>query len=153
MWKEGEQMRNEQGQAPRQSSGQAYVELVLVLSLLSLIIAGVLFFGSVLYTKLAVSMASYDGARAAVEALHEGAGVGQGREAARVTLEGFHMSASPAQVSVYYTSGWDRGQEVVCLVSYNLSLSHLPFVSAFFGSSVPVRSWTSLRVETFRSDW
>jgi len=126
---------------------------VLVLSLLSLIIAGVLFFGSVLYAKLAVSMASYDGARAAVEALDEGAGVGQGQTAARRTLEGFHMNTGPARVSVYSTSSWDRGQEVVCLVSYNLSLSRLPFVGRFFNPTLPVRSWTSLRVEEFRSDW
>ena len=138
---------------PRHSTGQAYVELLLTLSFLSLIIAGVLFFGQVLYANLAVSMASYDGARAAVEALEQGAGTGQGREAAYLTFTGFHMNPAPAQISVYATSGWGRGREVVCDVSYDLSLAGLPFVSAFFPPSFPVHSRTSLRVETYRSDW
>jgi len=132
--------------------GQAFVELLVVFTLLSLVIAGVLFFGQVLYAKLAVSVASYDGARAAVEALHKGTGVRQGQQPAELTLTGFHVDPSPAQVSVYATSGWGRGEDVVCTVSYNLSLAGLPFVSNFFPASFPVGSRTALRVETFRSD-
>jgi hypothetical protein len=43
--------------------GQAFVELVMVLPLFLLIIAALIFFGRVLYVKIAADMPSYDACR------------------------------------------------------------------------------------------
>jgi len=66
----------------RDSRGQAYVELIMVLPILLILVAAVIFFGRILYLKIALDMASYDGVRAAVEALDEQAGISQGVTAA-----------------------------------------------------------------------
>jgi len=141
----------------RKEEGQSYVEFLWVIPIFTLFAAGVLVFGQVLYCQLACHMASYDGARAAAEALLSGAGMHQGVEAAYQTLEGFHI-ANPrgAAVSVYSVGMWARTQEIHCTVRYNLALSHLPFVGMFSGvfpSGLEVSSDTALRVESYRSMW
>lgn len=136
--------------------GQGYAEFLWVLPIFTIFIAGVMFFGQIFYCQLACDMASYDGARAAAEALLTGAGTYQGQIAAARTLEGFHMDPSPASISVYAPGEWERGREIYCRVTYNLSLGHLPFVGSFpsvFSPAFEVSSDTALRVESFRSWW
>jgi len=142
----------------RKKEGQSYVEFLWVLPIFAIFIVAILFFGQILYCKLACDMASYDGARAAAEALLSGAGIHQGVEAAFQTLDGFHLSNPRAlgQVAVGSTGAWARGQEIHCRVTYNLSLAHLPFVGSFpdvFQPTFSVSSDTALRVERYRSSW
>ncbi|HIC94549.1 MAG TPA: pilus assembly protein [Anaerolineae bacterium] len=136
------------------SRGQAYIELIMVLPVLLVLIAGVIFFGRILYLKIALDMASYDGVRAAVEALEEQAGISQGIAAAYNTLAGFHINPAGAGIEVVSVGPWTRGAQVYCRVSYNLNVGDIPFLGGFFsGLSIPLRSTTWSRVETLRSEW
>ncbi len=138
----------------RGESGQAYIELVMVLPLFLLVVAALIFFGRVLYVKIALDMASYDSCRAAVEALRPGDGVAQGMTAGRETLRGFHLNPAGANIAISPAGGWARGTPVQCIASYDLFVGDIPNVSSFAnGSGVPLQSTTWSRVELWRSDW
>jgi TadE-like protein len=135
-------------------SGQAYVELVMVLPLFLIVIAALIFFGRVLYVKIALDMASYDACRAAVEALQPGDGVSQGLIAGRETLNGFHLNPAGANLTIAPAGGWDRGTPVQCVATYDLFVGDVPGVSDLStGSGIPLESTTWSRVELWRSDW
>ncbi len=135
-------------------AGQAYVEFLIVLPLLLIVIAGILYFGRVLYASIAADMASYDCARTAAEALKAGHGVNQGESAAKNTLRGFDMNPGGARVQVSAPSGWKRGGQIRCSVAYGISLGGLPFVQLLGVPAVfPARSTTYERVEQYKSRW
>ena len=139
---------------PCDTRGQALIEFVASLFVLLVILAGLIFFGRVLYVRIGLDMASYDGVRAASAALDASAGITQGRVAALNTLVGFGLDASDAVVTVASVGAWERGAQVYCRVSYNLSVADVPFVAAFFsGVSVSLESRSWSRVETHRSEW
>ncbi len=139
---------------PCTEHGQAYVELMLVLPLFLLTVAALIFFGRVLYVKIALDMASYDACRAAVEAMDGGAGMSQGYTAGVSTLQGFYLNASAASLSIAPQGAWQRGTPVVCQASFNLFIGDIPVVSQFVsGRSVNLQSETWSRVETWRSYW
>jgi len=150
-------LRQRRGQAlwNKDSTGQAYIELIMVLPIVLILLAGVLFFGRVLYLKIALDMASYDGARAAVEALEEGAGISQGVIAAQNTLAGFHVNWAAAQIEVVPVGPWQRGAQVYCRIGFNLDVSDVPFIGRIWGGglSIPMQSVAWSRVETLRSEW
>ncbi len=134
--------------------GQAYIELVMVLPLFLIVIAALIFFGRVLYIKIALDMASYDACRAAVESLQPGDGISQGMIAGQETLKGFNLNPAGANVSIAPAGGWTRGTPVQCTASYDLFVGDIPDVSGFAnGSGVPLQSTTWSRVELWRSDW
>lgn len=134
--------------------GQAYIELVMVLPLFLIVIAALIFFGRVLYVKIALDMASYDACRAAVEALRPGEGVSQGMIAGQETLKGFYLNPSAASILISPAGGWARGTPVQCVASYDVLVGDIPGVSGFAsGSGVPLQSTTWSRVELWRSDW
>ncbi len=134
--------------------GQAYIELVMVLPLFLIVIAALIFFGRVLYVKIALDMASYDACRAAVEALRRGDGVSQGSIAGRETLKGFFLNPAAANITVSSAGGWARGTPVQCVATYDLFVGDIPSLSSFAsGSGVPLQSSTWSRVELWRSDW
>ena len=135
-------------------SGQAYVELVMVLPLFLIVIAALIFFGRVLYVKIALDMASYDACRAAVEALQASDGIAQGITAGRQTLAGFYLNASAASIAVSPAGGWARGTPVQCTVAYDLLVGDIPGAASFAsGRGIPTQSTTWSRVELWRSDW
>jgi TadE-like protein len=135
-------------------SGQAFVELVLILPFLFITIAALIFFGRVLYAKIALDMASYDACRAAVEALLPGDGLEQGLTAGRETLSGFYMNPAGAQLTVAPDGVWGRGVWVSCNTRYNLYVGDIPLVSLFnSGRTVPLNANTWSRIETWRSWW
>ena len=135
-------------------AGQAYVELVMVLPLFLIVIAALIFFGRVLYVKIALDMASYDSCRAAVEALRPGDGVSQGMIAGRETLRGFYLNPAGANVAISPAGTWDRGTPVQCVASYDLFVDDIPEVSSIAaGPGVSLQSTTWSRVELWRSDW
>ncbi len=134
--------------------GQAYVELVMGLPVFLLIIAGLIFFGRVLYVKIALDMASYDACRAAVEALRPGEGINQGMTAGRQTLAGFYLNPGGASLSVTPAGGWARGTPIQCSAAYDLFVGDIPGASSFgSGAGVAIQSTTWSRVELWRSDW
>ncbi|MBI3913114.1 MAG: pilus assembly protein [Chloroflexi bacterium] len=138
----------------RRDFGQAYIELVMVLPIMLIVIAALIFFGRVLYVKIALDMASYDACRAAVEALDPSAGAAQGFVAGRQTLAGFDLQLAGAAISVAPQGAWDRGTPVMCAASYNVFVGDVPFVGLFHsGRGVALESSVWSRVETWRSDW
>ncbi len=141
-------------QLRKEESGQAFVELVVILPFLFITIAALVFFGRVLYAKIALDMASYDACRAAVEALRPDDGQQQGLTAGRETLSGFYMNAASAQLTVASTLTWGRGVWVSCNSRYNLYVGDIPLVSLFnAGRTVPLSAKTWSRIETWRSWW
>jgi hypothetical protein len=134
--------------------GQAYVELVMVLPLFMIVIAALIFFGRVLYVKIALDMASYDTCRAAVEALRSEEGVFQGMTAGQETLRGFYLNPAGANVSISPIGDWARGTPVRCEASYDLFVGDIPGVSGIASdSSILLQSTTWSRIELWRSDW
>jgi len=128
----------------------------MVLPLFLIVIAALIFFGRVLYVKIALDMASYDACRAAVEALRPGDGIAQGMTAGQQTLAGFHLNAAGANIAITAAGrgAWDRGTPVQCTATYDLFVGDIPGLSAFAeGSGVPIQSTTWSRVELWRSDW
>ena len=136
------------------SAGQAYIELVMALPLFLIVIAALIFFGRVLYVKIALDMASYDACRAAVEALQPGDGVAQGMVAGRETLKGFYLNPDGANVTIAPAGAWQRGTPIQCKATYDLFVGDIPGVTGFAaGTGVPLQSTTWSRVELWRSDW
>ena len=135
--------------------GQALYETALVLFLFLVMMIGIVMFGPLVYTRLAVDAASYDCVTSAVEAVSsESQGYYQGRVAASQTLQGFRLDPSHTTVHIWTDGTWGRGARMVCQVSYDLRLSGLPGVTLFFpGSDAVIDSQTALAVETFKSQW
>ncbi len=134
----------------------------MVLPLFLLVVAALIFFGRVLYVKIALDMASYDACRAAIEALREGDGISQGMIAGRETLRGFYLNPAGANIAISPAGGWARGTPVQCVASYDLFVGDIPNLSSLRsaqgrpfgnGSGVPLQSTTWSRVELWRSDW
>lgn len=126
----------------------------MVLPIFLLVIAALIFFGRVLYVKIALDMASYDACRAAVEALRPGDGITQGMTAGRQTLAGFYLNPGGASLTIAPAGGWDRGTPVQCSASYDLFVGDIPGAASFgSGSGVSIQSTTWSRVELWRSDW
>lgn len=142
-----------QGAADEQ--GQALYETALVLFLFLVMMIGVVMFGPLVYVRLAVDAASYDCVTAAVEAVSsENQGHYQGRTAAWQTLQGFSLNPARASVYIWPDGTWRRGARMVCRVEYDLRLSALPGVEAFFpGSDATISASTALAVETLKSAW
>jgi Flp pilus assembly protein TadG len=125
--------------------------LLLIFGVL-LIVAGILYFGRVLYSDIAVQMAAYDGARAAVETLDEVRGSHQARTAAYASLDGWQLVPANAFVTVAYEP-WNRGSRVRCMVSYSVPTGNIPGAHVLFGADPVVRSSVALRVERYKSRW
>src|SRR3989304_5396801 len=78
--------------ATRRLTGQSYIEFILVLPLFLIIIAGVVGFGQLLYTKLALEGAAWAGSRHGVATLNQARGTQQAYLGARYTLSGFGLN-------------------------------------------------------------
>lgn len=134
--------------------GQGYIEFMLVLPLFLITLAGLIFFGRVLYVKLALDMATYDACRAAVEAMQGDDGIAQGTRAGHNTLRGFNLNVSAAHVAVTPQGAWARGTRVVCRAQFNVYVGDIPLATAIAGrSAVNVEATAWSRVETWRSYW
>jgi len=133
-------------------AGQGSVELLLLIPGVLVLLAGILYFGRLLYCDIATQMAAYDGARAAVETLDGGRGPHQGRVAAHVTLAGWLLDPDSAQVAVEHEP-WARGTDVRCTVRYRVPVGSIPLGRVLFGDDPVVSSTVALRVERFKSRW
>ena len=133
-------------------SGQGSIEMLFLIMGSLMIISGILYFGRVLYADLAVQMAAYDGARAAVETLDQTRGPHQARTAAYATLDGWLLDPSRSAVTVMYEP-WNRGSRVRCIVYYRVPVGNIPGSRLLFGRDPVVNSAVTLRVEQYKSRW
>lgn len=130
-------------------SGQAYVEFILVLPLFLIIIAGIIGFGRLLYTKLAVEAAAWSGARHAVATLDRDRGLNQASVAARHTLSGFGLNPDSAQTHVVVWGQWGRGTQVRVHVCYEVPAPPVPMGESVSAGRMcaqqtqPVYKWKS----------
>jgi hypothetical protein len=137
--------KGETGMLFRDHDGQALFELALALTLLLIMMAGVMAIGPLSYVRIAVDTASYDCATAAGRSLDAIQGALQGTIAANETLAGFGLLDSGlAGVSVTTPMNWDRGEDVICLVSYDVQLERIPLASLITGESVRTVSSTAI---------
>ena len=82
-------------------------------------------------------------------------GAYQGTTTATETLDGFGLLRSgQAGVSVTTPSNWSRGEDIVCLVTYDVQLERIPLASLIAGESVRTVSSTAIgRIEQYKSNW
>lgn len=154
----GAQGRDKAARTPRLTedhAGQALFETALVLPVLVVMMVGVILFGPLLYTRLAVDAASYDCVTAAAQAVsRQSQAVYQGRLAAKATIHGFRLNPSHSSVFMWSTERWGPGAQVVCRVDYGFKAARIPGASVLFsGGDVLVRGETALAIETHKSDW
>ena len=135
--------------------GQSYVEFIMILPLFLLLIAGVIGFGRLLYTRLATEAAAWSGARHAIATMDRDRGVNQAHLASRYTLSGFALDPNTAhtQVSVWGDYGavgqWEGGAQVRVQVCYDVPAPPVPLGEAISPSRVcsqyamPVYPWKS----------
>jgi hypothetical protein len=139
----------------KDEAGQALYETALVLPVLLVLLVGVILFGPLAYTRLAVDAASYDCVTAAIEAVSdENQAVYQGRVAANRTIQGFRLNPGHASVFIWTNGSWGPGAQMVCQVDYDFNAVRIPGVSTFFpGSGGILSGETALAVESHKSDW
>jgi hypothetical protein len=131
------------------SKAQAYVEFVLVLPLFLIVIAGVVGFGQMLYTKLAMEAAAWSGARHAVATLNQSRGVSQAYLGVRYALDGFGLNPEHATTQVNLWGQWHRGVQVRARVCYNVPAPPVPFGQILVPQQVcasetmPIYKWKS----------
>ena len=132
---------------------QAYIEFLMLLPVALLLIAGVIFFGRVLYTQIALDNAAYDGLRAGIASLNSGRESYQATQAARWTLAGYHLDPQPAQVQIGgYLGG--RGNLLSVRVGYNVYVGDILFVDRFFpGAHITLSSTAQGRIDQYKSLW
>lgn len=129
--------------------GQAYVEFVLVLPLFLLVIAGVIGFGQMLYTKLALEAAAWSSARHAIATIDQTRGLQQAFLGARYTLSGFGLNPDHAQTQVSVWGTWRRGTQIRTRTCYPVPAPPVPFGQALLPErlcateTLPVYKWKS----------
>lgn len=138
----------------RGEAGQGLAELVLILPLILIFVAGVLFFGRALYVSIALEAAAADAARASVETLNPWRGIPQGLLAARLTLEGYGLDARDARIELRPLATWSYGTPVLSRVRYRVYVGDIPLVNWFFPArSLQLESRAYSRVEEYKSRW
>lgn len=90
-------------------------------------------------------------ARAAIATLDPVLGDAQARRAAMASLEGNHISASAAQISL--AGDWSPGSDIVCRVAYNLNLLGIAGFNELTDGGFPIAVEITLRVEPNKSSW
>ena len=129
--------------------GAAATEFVLILPILLVIIAGIMGFGQLLYTKLALEGAAWSGARHAVATLDQTRGVKQAYLGARYAIDGFGLNADKAQATITVWGQWGRGVQTRARVCYKVQSPPVPFGEIFTPQQIcgtqtlPVYKWKS----------
>ena len=131
--------------------GAAATEFVLILPILLLIIAGIMGFGQLLYTKLAMESAAWSGARHAVATLNRDRGIHQAYLGARYALAGFGLNPEKAQATVTTWGQWGRGVQTRARVCYTVKSPPVPFGEIF--ASQPICAAQTLPVYRWKSKW
>jgi hypothetical protein len=130
--------------------GQSYVEFLMVVPVLLLVLAALIAFGQMLYTKLGLEAASWAATRHAIATLDDERGVSQAHLAARYSLDGYGLNVDAAQVKVRHWGKWGRGTLVRSTVCYQLPDAPIPM--GIF-RSLTLCSDHRLPVYQWKSDW
>jgi hypothetical protein len=129
--------------------GAAATEFVLILPILLLIIAGIMGFGQLLYTKLAMEGAAWSGARHAVATLNRDRGIQQAYVGTRYALAGFGLNPNKAQATISVWGQWNRGVQTRARVCYTVPAPPVPLGEIFTPRQIcatqtlPVYKWKS----------
>ena len=136
--------------ARRTESGQAVLEMVVVLPFLALIVAAALAFGPLIYMRLATQQATYDCAVAAAQSLDPTRGIQQGIFAATESFGAFNLNSGRANVQVY--GSWERAGMITCSVTYNVPTGAFPFHGLI---SIPsqINHTLSVPPQSIKSQW
>ncbi len=81
------------------------------------------FFGRIIYARIALDSATYDCARSAVESLRYHRAIEQASYVGWNTLSGFYLDASDVEFGISHAIGygrWYRGTEVTCSARLNV---------------------------------
>ncbi len=133
----------------RRLTGQSYVEFILVLPLFLIIIVGVVGFGQLLYTKLALEGAAWAGSRHAVATLNQERGMQQAYLASRYALAGFGLNPDSARVQTQIWGQWGRGTQVRVRACYSVPSPPVPLGALIApeqvcaGQTMAVYKWKS----------
>lgn len=130
-------------------SGQAALEMALLLPVLLLLLGGVMTLGPLVYAHLAVLTAANDCAVAAAQTLSGEQGRFQGVAAAQATLASYHVRQD---AGILVASTWERGAPVTCTVSYTVDLSGIPLVASF-NPDPHVEYSVTLPAQAYKSVW
>ena len=134
------------------SRGQAMVEFALVIPVFLLILAGLLDFGFMLYSRMGVINASREGARAAVTAADPTTIPSVATGAARNSATGIGSSIAVSTSCVHIVSAscdWSTktssqpGDAVAVTVTY----TYHTFFPLFFGATIPMSSTVQMVLE------
>jgi len=131
--------------------GQAYIEFIIVLPLLLILIAGVIWFGQALYTKLAMEAAAWSGCRHAIATLDPDRGTNQAFNAVRYTLSGFGLNPDSAQAQVSTWGQWGRATQVEVQVCYNVPSPPVPLGEVLSPRRICARQ--TMPVYRWKSRW
>ena len=140
--------------------GQAALELAVVLPLILLFLIGIVTFGRLIYTHLAVMTAANDCATVAAQATDPYDGVAQGTAAREQSLSAFSVSqqvttAGLVAAASQSSRGVSTPSNYTCQVGYPLRSQ---FATLFPGVALPARFFTlkyefTLEAQPYKSNW
>jgi len=107
------------------TSGQAVLEMAVVIPLLALLLAASFAFAPMICVQLAVQQAAYDCALSAAQSLDASTGRFQGAASAEASFASFNLRPERAAVDV--TGSWGRSGRVTCAVKYEIAAGAFPF--------------------------
>jgi Flp pilus assembly protein TadG len=125
----------------RSNEGQSLVEFAIILPILLMLIMGILEFGIMLNSYLAVRNASREGARAAIVGSTD------------IEINNLILTISPSLNSTDLTvvvtpsaSSRKSGDPITVEIQYNYQFT-VPIISGIFGSGVVLKAQTIMRIE------
>ena len=125
----------------RNQNGQSLVEFAIILPIILLLVMGILQFGMMLNSYLAIQNAAREGARAGV--------VGSTDTEIRNLIISTSPVLEPVNLNVNVTPGEAErksGDTLTVNVTYNYKLI-VPIINSLFSSGVVLRGQTSMRIE------
>lgn len=131
----------------KNQKGQALVEFALILPILLLVVMGILQFGMMLNSYLAISNAAREGARAGI--------VGSSDTDIQNLIISTSPSLDPQDLTVAITpdqNNRNSGDTLTVKVTYNYTLT-VPIISSLFNNVVVLSGETSMRVEWGERKW
>jgi len=135
--------------AGEDQSGQALVELALVIPILLLLAFGVVAAGRVTQAQMGVSAVAREAARAAALASDSSQAAVDGMARGREVATGYSLGNGSLQLAVN-AGGFSRGGTVQVSAHYTVSLADLPLLG---WAHITVGSTQLERVDLYRSFW
>jgi Flp pilus assembly protein TadG len=125
----------------KNQKGQALVEFAIILPIILMLVMGILQFGMMLNSYLAIENAAREGARAGI--------IGSSDAEIQSLLISTAPSLDPNNLTVTITPNYatrKSGDTLTVKVTYNYKLN-VPIISSLFNNAVLLNGQTSMRVE------